>query len=111
LQREADQKQRRLADISARLGPVVARRLQREGERLESLGKQRESLNPKGPLRRGYALVFRGDGRLARSAQELRAGQAVRMEFQDGKRDAIVEGAPGRRPRGVAASEDQGDLF
>ncbi|HEY1752303.1 MAG TPA: exodeoxyribonuclease VII large subunit [Caulobacteraceae bacterium] len=111
LQREAEQKQRRFADISARLAPAAQRRLQREDERLRALGKLRESLNPKGPLRRGYALVFRGDGRLARSAQELRAGQAVRMEFQDGKRDAIVEGAPGRRPRGVTPGSDQGDLF
>jgi exodeoxyribonuclease VII large subunit len=111
LEREAEQKERRLVETSARLAPALARRLQRESERITALGKLHASLNPKGPLRRGYALVFKGDGRLARSSTELRAGQAVRMEFQDGKRDAIVEGAPGRRPRTPAHGPDQGDLF
>ncbi|HWF78135.1 MAG TPA: exodeoxyribonuclease VII large subunit [Caulobacteraceae bacterium] len=111
LQREAEQKQRRLVETSARLAPAMTRRLQREDERVTALGKLHESLNPKGPLRRGYALVYKGDGRLARSATELRAGQAVRMEFQDGKRDAIVDAAPGRRPRSVTPGPDQGDLF
>jgi exodeoxyribonuclease VII large subunit len=111
LQRETEQKQRRLVEVSARLGPAASRRLQRDGERLTALANLRESLNPKGPLRRGYALIFRGDGRLARSAQELSAGQAVRMEFQDGKRDAVVEGAPGRRARGAGPGPGQGDLF
>jgi exodeoxyribonuclease VII large subunit len=111
LQREAEQKQRRLVETSARLAPAISRRLLREGERIAALGKLHVSLNPKGPLRRGYALVFKGDGRLVRSSTELRAGQAVRMEFQDGKRDAIVEGAPGRRPRTPGHGPDQGDLF
>jgi hypothetical protein len=33
------------------------------------------------------------------------------MEFQDGKRDAIVEGAPGRRGRSPSHGPDQGELF
>jgi exodeoxyribonuclease VII large subunit len=111
LVRETEQKQRRLTETIARLAPAVTRRVQREAERVTALGKLHESLNPKGPLRRGYALVFKGDGRLVRSSTELRAGQAVRMEFQDGKRDAIVEGAPGRRPRTTPHGPDQGDLF
>jgi exodeoxyribonuclease VII large subunit len=111
LQREAEQKQRRLVETSARLPLAMSRRLARDGEGLTALGKLHESLDPKGPLRRGYALVFKGDGRLVRSAPELRAGQAVRMEFQDGKRDAIVEGAPGRRARTPGHGPDQGDLF
>jgi exodeoxyribonuclease VII large subunit len=111
LEREVEQKARRLAETSARLGPSIARRLQRDDERLTSLGKLSESLNPKGPLRRGYALVYKGDGRLVRTAAELRVGQAVRMEFQDGKRDAVVDGAPGRARSKAAQSSDQGDLF
>jgi exodeoxyribonuclease VII large subunit len=110
LEREVEQKRRRLSDTSARLAPAVRRRLQREDERLTSLGKLRESLNPKGPLKRGYALVYKGDGRLVRSAGELRVSQAVRLEFQDGKRDAIVDAAPGRK-RTAARGGDQGDLF
>ncbi len=62
----------------------------------------------RGRCARGYALVFKGDGRLVRSAPELRAGQAVRMEFQDGKRDAIVDGAPGRRAADAGARPRSG---
>jgi exodeoxyribonuclease VII large subunit len=111
LQREAEIKQRRLAETSTRVAPAMRRRLQREDERLTALGRLHESLDPKGPLKRGYALVFKGDGRLVRSAPELRVGQAVRMEFQDGKRDAVVDGAPGRAPRPRKRGVDQGDLF
>jgi exodeoxyribonuclease VII large subunit len=110
LQREVEQKSRRLADISARLTPSVSRRMERAAERLVAAERQRVTLNPKGPLQRGYALVFKGDGRLVRSATELRVSQAVRMEFQDGKRDAIVDAAPGRAPQRRGAA-DQGDLF
>jgi len=110
LRRELAEKQRRLAEVSGRLAPAAHRRMQREVDRVVATGKLHESLNPKGPLRRGYSLVYRGDGRLVRTAAELNVGQAVRMEFQDGKRDAIVDAAPGRR-RQAKQGADQGDLF
>ncbi len=112
LQRPIALKRQRLAEVSARLGPIVARRLQREGERLASLERQRVSLNPEGPLERGYTLIRRANGRLATSALELAPAEAVRLRFKDGERNAIIDGAPGRKlSRSGAGNSDQGDLF
>ena len=114
LQRPLALKRGRLEEIGARLGPILARRLQRERERFVALDKLYQSFDPRGPLKRGYALVRRADGSLARSGPGLRTGESVEMEFQDGRRGAVVDGAaaarPAARPRPATAS-DQGDLF
>ncbi|HXQ13813.1 MAG TPA: exodeoxyribonuclease VII large subunit [Caulobacteraceae bacterium] len=111
LQRPIALKRQRLAELSARLAPIVTRRLQREGERLASLERQRVSLNPEGPLERGYTLIRRANGRLATSARELAPAEAVRLRFKDGERNAIIDGAPGRKLSRTAGNSDQGDLF
>jgi exodeoxyribonuclease VII large subunit len=105
-------KRQRLAEVTGRLPPILARRLQREGERLASLERQRVSLNPEGPLERGYALVRRADGALARSAKALAAGEPVTLKFGDGERGAVIDGAaPRRAARAPTADGGQGDLF
>jgi exodeoxyribonuclease VII large subunit len=118
LQRPLDLKRGRLEETGARLAPILQRRLQREGERLASLERQRLSLNPEGPLTRGYALVRRADGTLARSAKALATGESVSLKFADGERAAVVDGVggaapprPAPRPRPAASASDQGDLF
>ncbi len=116
LQRPLRLKAERLAELWRRLPPSMERRLARAGEALTSLERQRISLNPVGPLGRGFALVHRANGALARRAGDLAAGEAVRLEFQDGSRGAVIDAEPrparraGERtpkPQGTA----QGDLF
>jgi exodeoxyribonuclease VII large subunit len=116
LQRPIQTKTDRLADLWRRLPPALDRRLVRAGEILTSLDKLRLSLNPDGPLKRGFARVHRQGGGLARHAGELEAGEPVRLVFQDGARGAVVDGEPrparraserATKPGGVA----QGDLF
>jgi exodeoxyribonuclease VII large subunit len=106
-------KRQRLAEVGARLPPILARRLQREGERLAGLERQRVSLNPEGPLTRGYALVRHGDGSLVRSAAALSPAEAVTLKFRDGMRGAVIEGAPAPRRAARPSPRDpgQGDLF
>jgi exodeoxyribonuclease VII large subunit len=116
LQRPQKLKAERLADLWRRLAPGIDRRLTRSSEALTSLERQRVSLNPEGPLKRGFAMVWRADGTLARSSDALAAGEAVRLEFQDGKRGAVVDGEPrpARRAGERAHKSDgpaQGDLF
>ena len=115
LQRPLELKRARLDEIGARLGPILERRLQRERERFVALDKLYRSFDPRGPLKRGYALVHRASGALARSAAALSPGESVEMEFQDGRRGAVVDGAsparPASRPRPAQATSDQGDLF
>ena len=108
----------RLGEMFARMRPCFDRSFRRAQERLEHLDQLRQSFNPDGPLTRGFARVHHADGRLARNAGDLAAGEAVRMVFKDGPRGAIVDGEPGaaaaaakppvrRKPPGA----NQGDLF
>ncbi len=116
LRRPLALKAERLAELWRRLPPAADRRLARAGEALTSLERQRISLSPEGPLKRGFALVWRADGTLARHAADLAGGEAVRLDFQDGARAAVVEGEP-RAPRRAAdrptkpGGPAQGDLF
>jgi exodeoxyribonuclease VII large subunit len=91
----------RLGDAVRRLAAVEARKLAHDGRRLASAAAHLEAVNPKAILGRGYALVRQPDGRLARRAADLAAGDAVKLEFADGARRAVVEG-------GAAASEETG---
>jgi exodeoxyribonuclease VII large subunit len=102
----------RLNRVAARLAPAAERRLERARDRLSSLAKLHQSLNPDAPLNRGFARVERADGSLARSAKTLAAGEAVSLVFADGRRGAVVDGAA-RAPvaKGKSAGLDQGDLF
>jgi exodeoxyribonuclease VII large subunit len=104
-----------LANVSGRLRPAADRRLARARDLLTGLDKLRLSLNPDGPLARGFARVHHADGTLARTASELRAGEGVKLVFKDGDRGAIVDGearAPPRPARrAISTGADQGDLF
>ena len=111
-------KAERLEEFARRMRPAIGRRLDRAGEQLVALDKLRVSLNPDGPLVRGFARVNRADGGLARSAAALQSGEAVRLTFADGTREAVIDGeggapAPARKPpaRKPAAGTEQGDLF
>ena len=93
-----------------------------QGDRLASLEKLRQSLNPERPLELGFALVRKTDGALARSAGDLAAGERVNLKFKSGDRDAVIDGegvvhaAPPTvlkpaRPKPATPKPDQGDLF
>jgi exodeoxyribonuclease VII large subunit len=124
LERPIQVREQRLTATAARLAPAAHRRLERATERLVALERQRLSLNPDGPLSRGFARIHHADGRLVRGAGLLSAGEAVRMYFADGDRQAVVDGTPGatepptpapapaaRPVRPKAGPVDQGDLF
>ncbi|MDB5441119.1 MAG: exodeoxyribonuclease large subunit, partial [Caulobacteraceae bacterium] len=107
-QTETDQ----LTRLAARLEPAARRRLERADDRLSALAKLYQSLNPDGPLNRGFARVERADGGLARSAKGLAPGEAVTLVFADGKRGAVVDGtARTPPPKAKPAAGNQGDLF
>ena len=116
LERPMRTKAERSADLFTRMRPAIERRLARAAEGLTALDKLRQSFDPKGPLKRGYAFVHGPDGGLVRSAAQLQAGDMVRLEFGDGDRGAVVDGeapvkrAPARKPSSGAPTS-QGDLF
>jgi exodeoxyribonuclease VII large subunit len=114
----------RLQRLAVRLQPAVTRTLDRAGERLVSLAKLHQSVDPDRPLARGFARVHRADGSLVRSAATPESGETVRLVFGDGARGAVIDGtpavlpappAPAPRPARVArppsTPSNQGDLF
>ena len=111
LQRPIAVKADRLAITGARLAPAVRRGLIGAGDRLTALDKLRVSFNPDGPLNRGFARVHTADGRLARSALALKRGEALKLVFHDGEREAVVDGAAAPQRKAPAAATDQGRLF
>ncbi len=104
----------RLGSLDARMAGALGRVIPREADRLGRISRLYESLNPDGPLKRGFARVHAEDGALVRSAAALQSGQPVRLVFEDGDRQAVVDGAsapPPPRKAKPAAKADQGDLF
>jgi len=113
LQRPIEIRAERLSALGDRVAPAMARRLEGAADRLANLEKLRLSLDPNRPLERGFARVHTADGRLARSAASLRAGEALKLVFHDGDRGARVEGASpaAPKPRLDRVPADQGRLF
>jgi len=124
----------RTSDTTAR-GQVLQaadERLQRAWNRLladrsravAAADKLRLSLDPKRPLRNGFALVTRLDGALVRSGGDLAEGDRVSLTFEDASRQAVIGGegqtlpagrpsAPTRKssPTASGPASAQGDLF
>jgi exodeoxyribonuclease VII large subunit len=62
----------------------------RKTHRLEALGPALEHLSPRNVLGRGYALVQNAEGHIVMRRADTKTGDKVRVEFQDGKRGAII---------------------
>jgi exodeoxyribonuclease VII large subunit len=103
----------RLARPEAQPSVALLRaRVAREGDRLAATWRMLETLSPEATLRRGYALVLDGEGRLVRGVAEARVAGRVRLRLADGEVQATVDGAPASRGRrGPPRAEKQGDLF
>ena len=80
---------------TTRLAPaMLTTRLERAGERLGAGVSMLRSLDPKAPLKRGYALVFGPDGGLVRSAVAARELGSLNLEFADGRVAASTGDTP-----------------
>jgi exodeoxyribonuclease VII large subunit len=118
LQRPQTVQKDRLGAVAIRLQPAMTRRLERLGERLESLSKLYVSVDPERPLQRGFARVQRTDGSIVHAGASLASGEAVSIKFGDQvTRQAVVDGAGAPPPvkpaktKPKAAPVPQGDLF
>lgn len=137
LRREIAGKRGEVVRLVARLTPAVERRLRRLREALTGQARVLNSVSYERVLARGFALVTKADGGLVRSAGAVADGDALRLRFADGERDAVAgargvvpppssdaagqaPGGPGsgaeekHRPRirkRVRGEDDQGNLF
>ncbi len=86
LKREMDQRQRRLG--------AAARQASRDRRRhVDALARQLAAVSPLRVLERGYSLTTDDEGRILRSAGQVRAGQMIRTRLADGRVDSRVLGA------------------
>lgn len=76
--------QQALAHLDERLLPAAQRRLADAAGQLDSVGRLLESLSYKATLERGYAVV-RGDAEIVTRAGQVTDGQALEVEFTDGR--------------------------
>jgi exodeoxyribonuclease VII large subunit len=100
--------------VAERLGPALEGQIARKADKLDAVSKLFDSLNYKSVLKRGFALVREADGQPLNSADAVLDGQALVLEFADGKADA-TGGRIGTRPRvakpKLVVAEEQGALF
>ncbi len=96
---EIRQKAERLELMAQRLAPAVSRRLDQLAQRLVTPAKLLEALSYQSVLTRGFAVVRR-DGALVAAAAAVHPGDALEIEFADGRVQALAGGdGPRRRSR------------
>jgi len=101
--------QRSLNEAMRRLQEGERRLLRDHSVRLDGLGQLLRALSHQGVLARGFALVRDSAGKPLHRASGTVPGQAVEIEFQDGRRGAIMAGSKAAPPK--PASDAQGRLF
>ncbi len=104
----------RLDGLARRAGEITALISERRRRQLQEAARLLNSLSYRNVLRRGYAVVRNATDQAVDRAAALSAGEALSLEFADGRVDAVTAGA-GRQPKKSSAKprnpEDQGDLF
>jgi exodeoxyribonuclease VII large subunit len=97
--------------LQARAGQALLNRLAARRRQLESSGKLLASLSYQGVLQRGFVLVRDSDGRMVREAANLHAGDALELEFRDGRVDAETRSvrAAGAKDSGHTAAAAEPD--
>jgi len=88
---QVEYKSSHLQQLKLRLHESMNKALQKQAQKLSSLGQNLNHLNPQSVLKRGYALVHTEAGELVYSSGQLSEGQAVKLTLGDGKADAKIK--------------------
>mgnify|MGYP001350256794 CR=1 FL=1 len=81
----------RLAALQLRLTHAFAQQHARRDRRLSAASAGLRQLDPEAVLRRGFALVRDGEGKIVRDAAQLSAGDALQLAFGRGHARATVD--------------------
>jgi exodeoxyribonuclease VII large subunit len=84
----------RLDEQNTRLSQSISVGLRLRKTSLKGLEARLQTLNPLNILKRGYAVVFGGDGRVVRSTSQVAPGSGLRVRVSDGEFGARVAGNP-----------------
>ncbi|CAM5190000.1 Exodeoxyribonuclease 7 large subunit OS=Castellaniella defragrans OX=75697 GN=xseA PE=3 SV=1 [Castellaniella defragrans] len=88
--RQVQQWRQRLQSAVNQLHLAGRRRLQMQTQRLHAVEGTLHALDPRGVLRRGYAIVYRGDGTVAQNALDLKPDEQLDIELGRGRALARV---------------------
>ncbi len=99
---------RDLVQFVQRLMQAEKRCLRDTGQRLDNVSKLLRSLSYQGVLARGFAVVRDSAGKPLHMAAATAPGMEVEIEFQDGRREAVIDGQPSKP---APVNERQGRLF
>jgi exodeoxyribonuclease VII large subunit len=116
LAQDATRRREKLALLTTRLRPAIARTLEAHAKHLAGASRMLEGLSHKSVLARGFAMVHREDGALVRAAKDLAPGDEIQLTFGDGDQKAIIDppsAAPSEAPKRSKPKPggDQGNLF
>ncbi|MGB3722860.1 MAG: exodeoxyribonuclease VII large subunit, partial [Pacificimonas sp.] len=105
-----------LEKIGTRLAPALIERLATSTKRrLDDLGRVLTSLDPRGPLTRGFALVETMEGGVVTSAATARKTVRLRLRFADDAVDVVtgddMPAKPKARAKPKAGPAGQKELF
>jgi exodeoxyribonuclease VII large subunit len=88
----------RLDTVELRLRQGMTTVCRREEQRVAALARHLSAVSPEQVLKRGYSITTRKrDGKVVRSAKDLRAGERIVTRFADGQTDSTVD--DGNQPR------------
>jgi exodeoxyribonuclease VII large subunit len=111
LDQDLARRREKVATASVRLKAAMERGIAKRAQELTGAARVLESLSHKSVLARGFALVQRKDGTLVRGAAEIADGDAVKLGFADGEKDAVIGSAETAAKRKTKPGGDQGSLF
>ncbi|GIE21234.1 exodeoxyribonuclease 7 large subunit [Winogradskya humida] len=86
-----DQREREVGQLRDRATRSLENRLRRADDDLRHTLARLRGLSPKATLERGYAIVQRADGHVVRAADEVAAGDVLRVRLADGELSTEVQ--------------------
>lgn len=86
-----DQRGTEVTALRDRAGRSLEHRLRRADDDLRHTVARLRALSPAATLERGYAIVQRADGHVVRAADEVAAGDLLRIRLADGELQAAVQ--------------------
>jgi exodeoxyribonuclease VII large subunit len=94
IEQQLKQAQTRLSSLSGRQAELIQRQLIDERSNLQRLAGQLNALSPLAVMERGFSLIRDEAQTVIGRAVQLRADQAVTIDFSDGTANAIIQSEP-----------------
>jgi len=96
--REIDRQQELVTALTHRARRCLSTSLDRASDDVGHTRARLLALSPVATLRRGYAIVQRGDSSVVRSADEVAPDEALTIRFADDQLRVTADGQPNARP-------------